>query len=288
MPWKQLSSRGDNKVEPASAGDPSGPAANTVRRDGYARRASRMVVGFISLLSALACSADSSLQPSSLDLPRLTTTYAPGDLVADGNGELYPVGAAPTRIDIYHSSFDAFTCEYWSGCSVDVKAKHIGIWNSTRQVIQFYVGGLPMGTGDETGWVCTKHFYSTDIYWCTEKTADNAKTFFFNACGNKPVSATVEHRAWWIGFWAFDVTYQFLTMNIPGGYYGLVTRHSQPPTNPSTPPCAEEEGGGSEGGGGGGEPERCFNVYAIWYDPDTGEIVYSQFLYTYCVGGNVQ
>jgi hypothetical protein len=241
-----------------------------------------------SLLLLAACAVgeiageDASYAPAG---PRFS--YSDGDLVPDDHGEMYPVGTRPAEISFYQSTFQDFTCDYLSGCSVAIRALHRGLWNHTRQVMVVLADGEPVTSEQSAeGFGCRQWRAELGREVCVEKEAEHSEIFMFDLCETM-IRGRTQHSAWWTGRWEFDVGLDRFSLNLGAGPHGLVHSTSLTPTSIQQPACGSESEGGGGTGGGGGTPMECFDVYGIWYDPDTGIVIESVFLYQYCTGGNV-
>jgi hypothetical protein len=246
-----------------------------------------MPLCLVAALSILGCSSDEVTGGDThplQDQPRLNVTS--GTLHPDENGELYPEGSPPAEIGFYRSTFDNFTCDYLSGCSVEVRGLHRGIWNHTSQKMVVLVDNQPHTPEQSTNeFGCRQWRTEMGREVCVEKEADNAETFFFDVCGTTIRGRTV-HSAWWTGRWEAGVgVTSSLSLNLGIGPHGMTHRTSMTAASIQVPQCRDESEGG--GGEGGGDEEECFHVYGVWYDPETNEIMASVYLYTYCTGGNV-
>lgn len=249
-------------------------------------QSARWASGWALVLGAAFGCAEPRLEDASVlaPQPRFSSGYSVGSLKPDASGEPYPVGTPiPAVISSWASEFINLTCEHYGNqCSFTYLATHLGIWNATEQLFGISLDGANAQVARETGSQCLEWDNLPETI-CTKKRAQNWYQMAVN-CG-KVVAGTVTHKAWWLGWW--DLSGLGVTM--PGGRVGEVSKLSTPTTF-STTPCSggPSEGGGGGGGGGGGSQPECFDVYITWYDPETGIVEFTEYLFTYCLEGNVQ
>ena len=235
-----------------------------------------MPLCLVAALSILGCSSDEVTGGGThllQDQPRLNVTS--GTLHPDENGELYPEGSPPAEISFFQSTFEDFTCDYLSGCSVGIRGLHRGIWNYTSHKMVVRVDDEPMTAEQSTyGSGCRQWRSEMGREVCVEKEADNTEIIYFDLCGTS-IRGRTAHSARWTGRWewAFEVTPR-LSLNLGVGPHGMTHRTSLTAAAIRQPQCRDEsEGGGGEGGGG--DDEECFHVHGVWYDLETNEIVAS-------------
>ncbi len=208
-------------------------------------------------------------------------------------GEPYPIDApgvafAETKIDFATSGFSNFTCDYPDGsCTFYVGATHEGIWNGTEQEFRLALGNVQTSPRVASDNACIQVDVLPETI-CSRKRAQNDMYYQVNSCGVN-VTASVEHRAWWLGRWEVGAPLGQLRINVGASRIGEKIRYSSPgfPQALTLPTCVTQ-GGGSGGGGGGSPEQQCWDVYIVWYDPETGIVEFSEYLFTYCDGGNVQ
>ncbi len=232
------------------------------------------------LSSGCADAVPTSTSPSIDDLvgsplPRRTT-------YPDASGEPYPTSStALASITFRQSKFIYPNCDLAdNGCNITFEIQHRGIWNGTEQIITVANDGATAPSVTYGGDSQCLEWENLPETKCVLKRVYRV-LYYDIPCGQR-ISGNVVHKAWWLGFWGGGVGGGNASLNIPGFRIGEVQAISYP-SSFNAPACAEEGGGGSGGGGGGGSND-CIHYYAIWYDPDTGEIERSQYLYTVCGG----
>ena len=235
----------------------------------------------------------SSVEMTDIEL-RASYSQYPNNLKPDpSTGEPYPIEApgtafAETKIDLAASNFTDFTCDYPDGsCTFDVMAVHEGIWNGTEQEVRIALGNVQTSPRLVNDNECIEVDVLPETI-CSRKRSANRVDYQVNSC-NVLVTAAVEHRAWWLGKWQGSAGFGGLSLSLGAGRLGEKVRYSSPSLPPSLelPACASSGGSGG-GGNGGGSEEECWDVYIVWYDPDTGIVEFTEYLFTYCTGGNVE
>ncbi len=202
-------------------------------------------------------------------------------LYPDTDGELYPDDSAfKATIDTKSASFANATCDLPNhGCVVTLEARHNGLWNGTTQIISLYNDGNANPTYEAPeDWTCTQRGDPTGAI-CFKKELVHVAELEV-PCGVE-ISGNVQHRAWWLGLWTVSGTYGSLSLQLSPFRIGEVVKPSF--LSKFKAPACLEEGGGSGTGGGTGQT-GCVHYYAIWYDPDTGEIEQSKYLFSVCGG----
>jgi len=254
----------------------------------YGHRAFFMGLMFFAVAACSGDQAPTDLLVPDL-LPRQSSVYSYGDLMPDEHGELYPVGSSrPAEINFYSTNFEYFTCEYLSGCSATLRALHRGVWNYTKQDLQIMRGSDVVISATATSFGCRQTRQELGMEVCIEKEADNSETMFFDVCGVS-VRGKTFHSAWFVGFFSLPtVSLGPLSFTPSVGQQGTANRTSYTTSEIEQPSCSSGPSGGEGGGGGEGGTQECFDVYVIWYDPDTHIVQFTEYLYTYCNGGNVQ